>query len=59
MGRVVEYDSPQALLNCDTTPPFQPNIKALAIYPLPWWGLQTSATFQSLPGPQITASRSY
>ncbi|MEP7304673.1 MAG: carboxypeptidase regulatory-like domain-containing protein [Acidobacteriota bacterium] len=52
-------DSPQALLNCDVTPPFQPNVKALAIYPLPWWGLQTSATFQSLPGPQITASRSY
>jgi hypothetical protein len=52
-------DSPQALLNCDVTPPFQPNIKALAVYPLPWWGLQTSATFQSLPGPQITASRSY
>ena len=24
--------------------------------PLPWWGLQTSATFQSLPGPQVTAS---
>ena len=52
-------DSPQALLNCDVTPPFQPNVKGLAIYPLPWWGLQTSATFQSLPGPQITASRAY
>ena len=26
------------------------------VYPLPWWGLQTSATFQSLPGPEITAS---
>jgi hypothetical protein len=52
-------DSPQALLNCDVTPPFQPNVKGLAIYPLPWWGLQTSATFQSLPGPQIIATRSY
>jgi hypothetical protein len=52
-------DSPQALLNCDVTPPFQPNVKGLAVYPLPWWGLQTSATFQSLPGPQITASRAY
>src|SRR5439155_13998652 len=49
-------DSPQALLNCDVTPPFQPNVKGLAVYPLPWWGLQTSATFQSLPGPQILAS---
>lgn len=52
-------DSPQAMLNCDTTPPFQPNVKGLAIYPLPWWGLQTSATFQSVPGPQILATRSY
>jgi hypothetical protein len=26
------------------------------VYPLPWWGVQTSATFQSLPGPQILAS---
>jgi len=34
-------------------------VKGLAVYPLPWWGLQTSATFQSLPGPQITASRAY
>ena len=31
----------------------------IGVYPLPWWGIQTSATFQSLPGPQITASRVY
>src|SRR6202008_3622339 len=49
-------DSPQALLNCDTKPPFQPNVKALAVYPLPWWGLQTAATYQGLPGPQILAT---
>ena len=30
-------------------------MKLLAVYPLPWWGLQASATFQSLPGPEITA----
>jgi hypothetical protein len=25
------------------------------VYALPWWGIQTSGTIQSLPGPQITA----
>jgi hypothetical protein len=52
-------DSPQDLLNCDTKPPFQPNVKLLGVYPLPWAGIQTAATFQSLAGPQITASRTY
>jgi outer membrane receptor protein involved in Fe transport len=52
-------DSQQELLFCDQTPPFQPNIKALIVYPLPWWGVQTSATLQSVPGPSITASRVY
>lgn len=42
--------------NCNVAPPFQTQVKLFGIYPLPWWGLQTSATFQSLPGPQITAS---
>lgn len=49
-------DSPQALLNCDVTPPFQTQVKLLGVYPLPFWGIQTSATFQSLPGPQILAT---
>jgi hypothetical protein len=48
-------DSPQALLNCDVRPPFHTQVKLLGVYPLPW-GIQTSATLQSLPGPQITAS---
>ena len=52
-------DSPQALLNCRVAPPFQTQIKVLGVYPLPWAGIQTSATYQSLPGPQITASRVY
>jgi hypothetical protein len=52
-------DSPQQLLNCDTTPPFMTQVKVLGVYPWPWWGIQTSATFQSLPGPEITAARSY
>ena len=52
-------DSPQALLNCRNAPPFQTQIKVLGVYPLPWYGIQTSATYQSIPGPQITASRTY
>jgi hypothetical protein len=43
-------------LNCDVTPPFQPAVKFLGVIPLPWWGLQVGAAFQSVPGPQITAS---
>jgi hypothetical protein len=52
-------DSPQQLLNCEVTPPFQTQVKLLGVYPWPWWGIQTSATVQSLPGPEITAGRSY
>ncbi len=50
------FDSPQVLLNCDSTTPWQPNFKFLAVYPLPWWGFQTSVTYQRLPGPEITAA---
>lgn len=49
-------DSPQALLHCDVSPPFLTQIKASGLYPLPWWGIKTSAAYQSLPGPEITAS---
>jgi Carboxypeptidase regulatory-like domain len=49
-------NTPQELRFCDVRPPFQTQGKILAIYPLPWWDLQTSATYQTLPGPQITAS---
>ena len=48
-------DSPQEQLFCDVSPPFQPNVKLLGAYPLPW-DMQVSATFQSLPGPQILAN---
>ena len=48
--------SPSALF-CRVAPSFfQPQLKFQGAYPLPWWGLQTSATFQSIPGPLITAS---
>ena len=41
---------------CDVTPPFLTQVKLLGTYRLPWWGLQTSATYQSIPGPQILAA---
>ena len=53
-------DSPQQTLNCDVTPPFQTQVKLLGVYPWPWWGIQTSATIQSLPGPSRSLrARSY
>ena len=55
-ARCSVVNNPQEKLFCDVKPPFQTNVKLLGIYPFPWWGLQMSATFQSLPGPQITAS---
>ncbi|HMF95955.1 MAG TPA: carboxypeptidase regulatory-like domain-containing protein [Vicinamibacterales bacterium] len=42
-------------LYCQVEPPFQADVKAAASYPLPWWGLQASATLQNRPGPQILA----
>jgi hypothetical protein len=48
-------DSPQEMLNCEVAPPFQTQVKLLGVVPLPW-DLQAAATFQSLPGPEITAS---
>ena len=39
------------LLYCDVKPPFQPNVKLLGVYPLPWGGVTFAATFQSIPGP--------
>ena len=43
---------------CDTTPPWGAGtqIKANGYYPLPWWGLEPSFTFQSLPGKNMTAN---
>jgi hypothetical protein len=47
--------TPRLTEYCDVRPPFQTNVKALIVLPLPW-GLQTSATYQGLPGPQILAN---
>ena len=46
-----------SLLYCDAAPPFQTQIKLSGSYPLPF-GFSASAAFQSIPGPQITASYS-
>jgi hypothetical protein len=43
-------------LYCAITPPYQPDWKGLISYPLPWWGLRASATWQNRIGPQILAS---
>jgi hypothetical protein len=50
-------DSPQALSFCRVEPPmFQPQWKFSGSYPLPWWQLQLSGVFQSLPGIPVSAS---
>ena len=36
--------------------PFQTDVKLSGLYPLPWWGIAFSATFQSIPGPPIVAT---
>jgi hypothetical protein len=57
-GRVGESTiSPYpSTLFCEVKPPFQPDWKALVSYPLPWFGLNASATWQNRPGPQVLAS---
>jgi len=40
---------------CHVVPPFRTDVKLLGTYRLPW-DLQTSATFQSIPGPEILAA---
>jgi hypothetical protein len=50
-------NGPRAEGYCDVTPPLSANtqIKANAIYPMPW-GVQTSFTFQNLPGVAVSAN---
>jgi hypothetical protein len=55
-GPVANVIQPRSEAFCDVKQPFQPQVKLLGSYPLPWWSLQTSATLQSVPGPQILAS---
>ncbi|PYR46599.1 MAG: hypothetical protein DMF89_21725 [Acidobacteria bacterium] len=46
-------------LYCHIAPPFQTDVKLSGLYPLPWWGVALSATFQSIPGPPIVATAVY
>jgi hypothetical protein len=46
----------RSLLDCDISMPWQSQFKLYGVYPLPWAGLVFSASFQSQPGPEITAS---
>jgi hypothetical protein len=43
---------------CNNNPPFSQLLqyKLAAVYPLPWWGIQTSANLQNLKGIPITAT---
>jgi hypothetical protein len=43
-------------LYCHVQPPYQADVKGFITYPLPWLGLNVSATVQDRPGPQITAT---
>ena len=54
-GSTSAAGTPSALY-CRVEPPFQPDVKGLVSYPLPWWGLTASATLQNRPGPQILAT---
>lgn len=56
VGSASGVTSPNQEAYCNVDPPFQANVKIYGVYPLPWWGIQASATYQGLPGPQITAS---
>ncbi|HEY7171169.1 MAG TPA: TonB-dependent receptor [Vicinamibacterales bacterium] len=43
-------------LYCSITPPYQPDWKGFISYPLPWFGLRASGTWQNRIGPQILAT---
>jgi hypothetical protein len=41
---------------CHGETPFLNNAKLLGAYTLPWWDVNIAATYQSIPGPAITAA---
>jgi hypothetical protein len=41
---------------CDQKSAFLTQVKFLGTYPLPWWGIQMSATFQNFPGQPVFAN---
>ena len=48
-------NNPQELLFCDVRPPLQTQVKFMGVYPLPWYDIQVSGAFQSVPGPEMQA----
>jgi carboxypeptidase family protein len=54
LGQAVNVWTP--LEFCHQESPFLTGGKALASYQLPWGGVRLSATYQSLPGPQVGAN---
>ena len=62
-GRTVEdnctvIDSPEQTRFCKETLPWsaQTQVKLSTVYPLPWWDIQLSATYQHLPGIPVQAT---
>ena len=49
-------DSPQVREFCNENPPFLTQIKGSAVVPLPWWGIETSLAYQSIPGIEVRAA---
>jgi hypothetical protein len=44
---------------CHTSNTNQTQFKAAGNYPLPWWGIETSLTYQNNPGIDYSSTRSY
>ena len=41
---------------CDRKPPFLTQFKSTVVYPLPWWGVQMSAIYLDVPGPDLSTT---
>jgi hypothetical protein len=41
---------------CDRKPPFLTQFKSTIVYPLPWWGVQMSAIYLDVPGPDLSTT---
>ena len=46
-GNATGATAPRTEAFCDVHPPFQSQVKFFGVYPLPWFGLQTSATIRT------------
>ena len=50
-----DVSAPASAKSCANKTPFQPQVKVNATYPLAWYDIQLSGTFQSVTGPEILA----